>query len=189
MRDPHTLYIPATIEPGEYELAAGLVRASDGQVMGDRDDRLVEIGAVAVGGREHVYAPPQPLHIQQAPLGQRVALVGYDLPNSHPEPGSALRVVLYWHALQTPEHNHHTFVHLLDADGEIVAQADGVPGDGALPALGWLPGEYSADPHTIALPPDLPSGTCRLVVGLYEPVTGFRPGEPVTLDTPVAIDK
>jgi hypothetical protein len=32
----------------------------------------------------------------------------------------------------------------------------------------WAAGEIIADPHLIALPPDLPSGEYRLLVGMYD---------------------
>ncbi|HSJ58910.1 MAG TPA: glycosyltransferase family 39 protein [Anaerolineae bacterium] len=187
VRDPHVLRVPAAVEPGEYDLTAGLVRAADGQPVGDEGESGVLLGTVVVEGRDRVYTPPQPAHAQRAPAGEQVELVGYDLPGLPARPGGALHVVLYWHAVQTPDHHYHTFVHLLDAEGEIVAQADGVPGEGELPTLGWLPDEYVADPHAVLLPADLLPGTYRFSVGLYEPVSGYRPGEPIVLNTPVVI--
>jgi len=114
-------------------------------------------------------------------------LAGYDLAESASAPGSPLEVTLYWHALQTPDKNYRVFVHLLDAQGQIVAQHDGTPGDGNLPALGWLPGEYLADTHRLALPTTLPVGEYRLLIGLYDPSTRQRLATPVTLDTPVIV--
>jgi hypothetical protein len=116
-----------------------------------------------------------------------VELVGYDLPQAVWTPGSSLPVTLTWHALQTPDKGYHVFIHLLDAQGQVVAQHDGVPGEGELPALGWLPGEYLTDTHRLALPPGLASGDYRLQVGLYDPITEQRPGDPVLLDTPVSV--
>ncbi|MBN1657988.1 MAG: glycosyltransferase family 39 protein [Anaerolineae bacterium] len=188
VRDPHALRIPAAVDPGEYELAAGLVRAANGQPMGDLEAPLMVLGRVVVEGRGHVYTSPQPAHVQQSPLGERVTLVGYDLTGVPAEPGGALRLVLHWRTLDTPDRHYHAFVHLLDPGGIIVAQADGVPGEGGLPTVGWLPGEYIADPHTVLLPMALPPGTYRLAVGLYEPVSGYRPAEPILLDTPIVID-
>jgi hypothetical protein len=98
-----------------------------------------------------------------------------------------LEVTLHWHALQTPEENYHTFVHLLDANDNIVAQHDGPPGEGKLLALGWLPGEYLIDVHLLKLPFDLPDGDYRLRAGLYDPATGQRPGEPIPLNALVPV--
>ncbi|MGD8397594.1 MAG: hypothetical protein PVG11_01920, partial [Anaerolineae bacterium] len=188
VRDPHRLVVPAPTLPGEYRLVVGLFRAADGApVEGDGGELAVELGTVTVIQRPHVYEAPAPQHAQAVMLGESVALVGYDLDGLPARPGDALDIVLYWHALDTPDRNYQTFIHLLDGEARIVAQADGVPGQGRLPTRGWLPGEYVSDPHAIQLPPDLPPGEYHLVAGLYDPVTGYRPGEPVTLSVPVRV--
>jgi hypothetical protein len=120
-------------------------------------------------------------------LGASVELTGYDLREAVRAPGSPLDVTLHWYALETPDRNYHSFVHLLDADGAIVAQHDSPPGEGEQPTLGWLPGEYLTDLHPLQLPTDLPDGTYRLGVGLYDPATGLRLGERVLLDTTVPV--
>jgi hypothetical protein len=108
--------------------------------------------------------------------------VGYDLAQAAQLPGSEVQVTLYWHALATPDVACRSFVHLLDAAGQIVAQDDGVPGEGTLPTLGWLPGEYLADSHELLLPSSLAEGEYRLEVGLYDPVTELRLGDGILLD-------
>jgi 4-amino-4-deoxy-L-arabinose transferase-like glycosyltransferase len=188
VRDPHTLHIPATVLAGRYRLALELVRAADGHpLQAEEGTTAVDLGQVEVQGREHAYAPPAPQHEQVAAMGPNVELVGFDLGAGMPAPGSSWEVTLYWHALATPADDYHAFVHLLDAGGEIVAQHDGVPGEGRLPTLGWLPDEYLADRHLLQLPAGLPSGEYRLTVGLYEPVTWQRPSEPIVLDAPLVM--
>ncbi len=58
-------------------------------------------------------------------------------------------------------------MHLLDGDGQIVAQQDGSPG-GELPTSLWLPGESLRS--TVVLPPADDGQALR--IGLYEPVSG-----------------
>jgi hypothetical protein len=70
------------------------------------------------------------------------------------------------------------FVHLLNADGEIVAQRDHIPADGTRPTTGWLPGEIVADSYRLPLPP---GGPYTLAVGLYDAASGMRIGERVIL--------
>jgi hypothetical protein len=196
VRDPHALPIPAATPAGRYRLALSLVRAVDGSLVPAQRAGMVEAGRgqtsidlaeVEVQAREHRYEPPAPVHVQAAQFGPAVELAGYDLAESASAPGSPLEVTLYWHARQTPDKNYRVFVHLLDAEGQIVAQHDGAPGEGELPALGWLPGEYVTDTHRLALPSNLPAGEYSLEVGLYDPVTRQRLGEPVLLDTPVIV--
>ena len=69
---------------------------------------------------------------------------------------------------------------------------DSEPGDGAYPTTGWLPGEYLADTHTVAVASEAPPGIYRLAIGLYDPVTGERLRMPdgadqVLLETPVVV--
>jgi hypothetical protein len=116
-----------------------------------------------------------------------VELLGYDVRDAVRAPGSPLEVTLHWHALQTPDRNYHVFVHLLNADGDILAQHDGLPQGGERPPYGWLPGEYIADSHLLHLPGTLIDGDYRLAVGLYDPVTAQRLGERILLHSKVPV--
>ncbi len=80
---------------------------------------------------------------------------------------------LAWRALDRPSHDYTAFVHLVDANGEIVAQHDaplGAPGNGSHL---WAPGETARADFLLALPSGLPREG-RLRVGLYELVSGER---------------
>ena len=64
---------------------------------------------------------------------------------------------------------------LLDPTGSVHAQVDSVPQSGGYPTIWWLPGEFVADDITLELPSDSPQSTSyRLIVGLYDPITGDR---------------
>lgn len=62
------------------------------------------------------------------------------------------------------------YVHVLDEQGEIVAQWDGL---GAA-WEGWRAGDTLAQVQEIELPADLVRGTYRIVTGLYDPETNQR---------------
>jgi hypothetical protein len=83
-------------------------------------------------------------------------------------PGAEFDVVLYWEALRPPEDDYVVFVHLLDADGQLVASHDGPPLDGRYPTTAWLPGDVV--PHVVhmALDPQAPGGTYLLQAGMYQ---------------------
>jgi hypothetical protein len=102
-------------------------------------------------------------------------------------PGSPLEITLHWHALETPDRNYHVYVHLLNADGVILAQHDGLPQGGGRPPYGWLPGEYVADSHMLHLPVTLDDGDYQLEVGLYDPITAQRLGERLILDSKILV--
>ena len=97
------------------------------------------------------------------------ALLGFDLARTAVTPGGPLGLTLYWQPRIETATGYKVFVHVVDASGTIVAQADAVPGRGARPTTGWLPGEGIVDRYTIALPGSLPAGQYQVVTGLYDP--------------------
>ncbi len=54
-----------------------------------------------------------------------VALAGYDRSPRSPHAGETLLVSLYWEALRPLPAQYHSFVHLLDAQGNILNQWQG----------------------------------------------------------------
>jgi hypothetical protein len=188
VRDPHALSIPATVPPGKYDMALSLIRAADGQpIPNENGQQMLLVAEIVVEGREHLFWPLFPAHAQRAEFGSAVELTGYDLREVIRAPGSPLEVTLYWHVLDTPDRNYHTFVHVLDGSDQIVTQHDGPPGGGRLPTLGWLPSEYLTDTHLLQLPFDLADGDYRLAVGFYEPASGQRLGEQVILNKAIPV--
>ncbi|MBC7224125.1 MAG: hypothetical protein H5T59_07610 [Anaerolineae bacterium] len=171
--------MPADLPEGEYRLIAGLLDPETRErwhvVAGTGlGEDFLDLGTVRVQGRPHNFAPHTPQHPASARFGNAIRLVGYDLDASEARPGGAVRLTLHWQAVQTPPEGWAAFVHLVDADGRIVTQDDGVPGDGTLPTTGWLPGEYVSQTHTLALSQEAAPGTYRLLVGWYRPEDGAR---------------
>ncbi len=95
-------------------------------------------------------------------------------------PGATLDVTLYWRAVQRPSVVWHSFLHLYDAAGEKVAQADDHrPGGEYLPSTLWRPGDVIVDSFRLTLPDDLASGEYTLMAGFYDPETGQRIADPL----------
>ncbi|MCL4267138.1 MAG: YfhO family protein [Anaerolineae bacterium] len=88
--------------------------------------------------------------------------------------GDTVAVTLAWEAAQPVPVHLTAFVHLLAADGWLVAQHDGVPGDGRQPTNEWLPGTTILDRHEFTVPPDAQPGTLHLAAGLYQTETVTR---------------
>ena len=106
--------------------------------------------------------PPNPL---QANLGGQMALFGYAV---SPVENGQLTVTLYWQALANMPVDYSVFVHLVDSQGQLVAQHDGQPWRQVPnPTSSWQPGERLLDSHTLTLPADLAPGAYRLQVGAY----------------------
>ncbi|MBE7553381.1 MAG: hypothetical protein HS126_20100 [Anaerolineales bacterium] len=112
------------------------------------------------------YQPAQPTQVNFA---NTIALIGYDfIPPAEGEGQPAVR--LYWQSLAQVSEDYIVFLHLLDASGETVAQADGPPSNNAYPTRWWSPGELVADTHSLPAAP----GAVTLRVGLYDLASGQR---------------
>jgi uncharacterized membrane protein len=117
--------------------------------------------------------PQQPM---QAQFWNLIALQGVDLPPDPLPPGSRLPFTLYWQTNAPLTVDLKTFAHLLDEQGNMVAQLDWTPQDslGNLPTTAWQAGRQVVDHQIILLPDPLPPGQYRLIAGWYYPVTGDR---------------
>lgn len=122
-------------------------------------------------------APQQPL---EARFGDGIRLLGQDLALD-----DALNLVLWWRAETAISQSYDVFIHVVDAQDNIVAQADRPP-LGELAATDvWQPGDIVRDPVRLQLPPDLPRGEYAVRVGLFLRETGARlpvTGAPATDD-------
>ncbi len=169
-RDEIRLPIPSNALPGKYSIEVGLYPVGK---VGDRmtvvesgDDRLI-LGQVKIAPREPAVSSPQvPV---RATFGGLAALNGYDARRE----GDTVTIALVWQSVAPFDRDYKVFVHLLGADGSIVAQADRMPQDGNYPTSIWEPGEQVRDVYELALPEGT-TGACRFAVGLYRPDTGVR---------------
>lgn len=164
-----TLRVPATLPPGRYRLIAGLFDPITGtRIRWGRREELT-LGMVRVEARAHTFTAPRPSFVLDRPLAGGHRLLGYDLTADE-----AIHLTLYWQPAGPTDIRYSVFVHLLAADGTLLAQSDAEPAAGALPTTAWLPGEFVTDRHTLILPPKPASPPAHLAVGLYDPHTGRR---------------
>ncbi len=195
-RPGETLHVQTLPWPlGErFRLNIGVVRGED---WGKRDNRLaprlmeaaipvrpvdgatvVELGVFErqmTGLRLRRPAPQKAAVQMDANLGGQIRLAGYSLERPGEEkPAGAITLTLYWQALTRPDHDYHTFAHIYDDAGRLVAQDDGPTGNDYPPSW-WIPGQTVTETRTITLPPDasLSPGT-DVFVGLYRLDTGVR---------------
>ncbi len=89
-------------------------------------------------------------------------------------PGRELLVALEWQSLRPVDRDFQVFVHLLNEQGEKLAQRDGQPVLWLRPTSTWQPGERIVDRYGLLLPQDLPPGEYRIAVGLYDAASGQR---------------
>ncbi|MCL4540733.1 MAG: glycosyltransferase family 39 protein [Chloroflexi bacterium] len=135
---------------------------------------VVDVGQLVARDRPHVYTLPAVQYPRRDLFGGLLYLRGVDLSATIVRPAHALTVTLVWQDIRTPALDYKVFIHLLDAQGRIVAQNDSMPGNGGLPTRGWLPREVITDVHLIMIPVKLPPGGYHLELGLYDPRSGRR---------------
>jgi 4-amino-4-deoxy-L-arabinose transferase-like glycosyltransferase len=112
-----------------------------------------------------------------------IALQGYDLDNLTVIPGDSRQLTLYWLSDNQPSLDYTVFIHLVDANGMQVANADSPPVGGYYPTHLWRAGEQIVDEHVLTIPAELKAGEYGLVVGMYDPESGHRLGEEHILAT------
>jgi hypothetical protein len=122
-----------------------------------------------------------PQRVSEARFGGFAALRGYDLSTAGAVSGETITLALHWEALAPVDTDYTVFIHLMDADGRPIAQADGQPLGGAYPTTLWERGEWIVDRRTIALGSDILSSDYRLGVGWHLLESGERvPASDVT---------
>jgi hypothetical protein len=110
-------------------------------------------------------------HLVGDVFGGAVRLLGYDVTSTD---NTTVGVTLYWESLDSVVEDYTVFVHLLGADGSLLAQSDVLPADGYYPTSAWQPGQVVLSHHSLQLPPDDLLGAYTLLVGLYRPDDGVR---------------
>ena len=97
-----------------------------------------------------------------------IYLSGVALAERALRPGEIVQLTLFWEATQTIEGRYKVFVHILDQNGQLVAQRDSEPVGNLKPTDRWEVGETVIDNHGVLLPADLPAGEYQLLFGLYD---------------------
>jgi hypothetical protein len=162
-RGQSTFRVPIQTLPGEARLSIHLVGV-DGTQVGP----IADLTTVDVLATERAFVPPRPLVPRTADFDGKIKLLGADVSPDPVAAGGVLGVTLYWQALAEMDIACTVFVHLLGADGRVVAGHDGEPAGGTRPTTGWVPGEFVTDEHEVTVPADLGPGEYVVEVGLYD---------------------
>lgn len=174
--------IPSSLPGGAYRLRVSLLDPTDQPLPARQGWRpwpsdTVDLGRVQVRDWPlETKVPPVQVPVD-AEIGA-ARLRGVNIAGAA-RPGNTLKLTLVWQATARFDASYKVFVHLVDEQGKIRAQADGLPVGGKRPTDGWRPNEVLLDERALDLPADLPPGAYRLNVGLYRVDTEAR--APATL--------
>jgi len=175
--DSRSFVLPHGTAPGVYRLEIYFSAAESGDPLpaheipsGRARGSVVALGYLVVADG----SPPPPLE-QPIHFGAEIALVAADLPPSvQAAPGESLSMRLDWQALQSPQQEYTGFVHLLNAEGNLVAQQDHPAAHGVVSTRAWQTGVTMPDDYSLQLPADLAPGSYSVAVGLYNVENGQR---------------
>ncbi len=104
-------------------------------------------------------------------FAEGIRLRGYHITPQTLQPGDILRVTLQWQIEQALTEDYVVFLQLLNEANHLVGQRDARP---QLPTTDWITQQPIVDQHGIFLLPGTPPRPVRLIVGLYDALTGIR---------------
>ncbi len=168
VQDPWRLEMPTDIAPGTYVLQLTLF---DSETQAEVARLILE--ELSVMERRQVFEPPAVQSRVDVNLDDRAGLLGYDLRLQSISHEERLWLTLYWEAVGPMDVSYKVFVHVIGPDGTLLAQHDGSPAGGKIPTDSWVLGEFVTDEHMIGFAAP-PPGEYRLLVGMYDSVTGDR---------------
>ncbi|HLZ09145.1 MAG TPA: hypothetical protein VKT80_11190, partial [Chloroflexota bacterium] len=174
--------VPVNLAPGAYDLALEVYNFASGTRLAVLGDTAADNPTRAILQTFKVPMPSQPpptYRIGRVFAGQ-IAVDGYDAAVTTGADANHTQIDLdvHWRAIHNLLPAYHSFVHVYDQAGKLVAQSDGPVGGLAYPSNIWDVNDAVIDRHTIAVPPDLAVGVYALRAGLYLPASGNR----LTLD-------
>ncbi|MCA9899448.1 MAG: hypothetical protein KC433_14750, partial [Anaerolineales bacterium] len=105
---------------------------------------------------------------------QGVSLVSYDWSVEETAVNQTITVQFTWHSSGPLSDSYTIFAHLLDANDNLLVQADGLPQGGAYPTNFWGAGEQIVTSHTFTIPANAPAGATHLSLGFYRLADGSR---------------
>jgi hypothetical protein len=140
------------------------------------DGRIVPLTEMVLDTARHSFVVPPmqyPLAVRFADL---VELLGYDLDATETTAGEMVALTLYWKPIndEPVAASYTVFAHLLNEDGRLIGQHDGIPSGAARPSMTWVNGEIITDKHEMQFTDPSYVGQATVEVGLYQSQTIAR---------------
>lgn len=170
-RDAYSFIVPADAPAGLYHLDLYWYEYDlDAHKIKEDTEHHVALGTVRLGdlsanGIEH----PQAVHV-----GDAITFLGWRGDASVIARGQSFPLDLFWRADHPINESYTVFVHLVDANGQVVADADSAPSRGLYPTNRWSVGEGVRDRHVLNIPTDLAPGDYAIEIGMYLPALNAR---------------
>lgn len=134
----------------------------------------VRAASIPIETLARTYAAPEltNLTLANASFPMLATLKGVQLPKI--QAGQPFDATLLWQMEYQKDANLRVFVQVLDNQGRLIAQHDGVPVNGTRPANNWEQGEYLVDTHKVEWARSDYKGAGKLIIGFYDPDTFLR---------------
>ncbi|MDX1413223.1 MAG: glycosyltransferase family 39 protein [Candidatus Promineifilaceae bacterium] len=176
-RDDYHIYAAETaVSPSLMRVAVNMYNPDTEQTLAAAHRDGLNIDPLWVGSPVRLNRPDETLPemdaVTYAQFDQGISLLGIDYTSG--APGELIPITLYWQAARTPDQEYTVFVHLLNSEGERIAGADAPPVNNFYPTSWWRNGDLIDDTHLLQLPDDLSPGSYKVIVGLYDPLSGAR---------------
>jgi hypothetical protein len=167
------------LPPGLYTIELGLYDSSRGfnylPMVSTATGRRIEHNPLL--GQVRIMDPARtgpPANSMLVDLNGEIQLLGYDVGDTLPARGETLSIALHWQAIKPPSAAYTVFTQLIGPDGLVWAQQDNQPQGGRYPTTAWAVKDKVVDRYELTLKQDAPPGEYRLLVGMYNWVTGVR---------------
>ena len=165
-RGQHPFRLPVNLASGDYQWQLTWCTADECTA------NTAVLGNLTINAPDRIFTPP-PLTIEtNSQFDDLTTLLGLNLQSPISQPQVA-NLQLIWQANSETATSYRVFIHLINENGEIVAQSDGEPANWTRPTTGWLSDEIIIDEHSLPIE-GLPSGMYQLNIGLYDPATNDR---------------
>ncbi len=178
VKDVHTLQ-NGHVSPGLYSLELVLYDGSRGfnplPKISTKTKTYIEpnpiLGQIRIMDPARTQPPPIPKLIT---MSNDIQLLGYDISNPILTQDQPLSFALHWQASSPPTADHTVFTQLIGPDGLLWTQQDNQPQGGRYPTTLWAIEDRVVDRYELTLPANAPNGEYRLLVGMYNWMTGER---------------
>jgi 4-amino-4-deoxy-L-arabinose transferase-like glycosyltransferase len=178
--DRYNPRVPHNMQPGTYPLTVQI-----------GENSVVRLSEMTIEAATRSFELPDEMIALDAPviIGEQIALIGYQTESTRVAPGGTIDLNLVWRAEEAIPIGYTVFIHVIDADGNLITQMDRAPVVNAqsYPTDLWLSDEIVIDSYDLLIPANSIPGKYTIRVGLYVPESGQRLSIPGSADNAITL--